>query len=111
MLKLLLEVDFMQYYEKHTDNKEKRAKRLERKRCHELHLTEQIRKRGYYKPSIFVVYKANKDMWITKRASNSKCQKYLKRATNRRIRKMPNELLPIKGGQYKKAFDYWWEWY
>ena len=50
-------------------------------------------------------------MWITKRASNSKCQKYLKRATNRRIRKMPNELLPIKGGQYKKAFDYWWEWY
>ena len=37
--------------------------------------------------------------------------KVFKAATNRRIRNMPNEFMPIKGGQYKKAFDYWWEWY
>ena len=39
MLKLLLEGDVMQYYEQYTNNKEKRAKRFEQKRYHELHLT------------------------------------------------------------------------
>ena len=43
--------------------------------------------------------------WVP--ASNSRAQQWLKRQSNKKTRKM---LVPNHGG-YKKAFDYYWEWF
>ena len=40
---------------------------------------------------------------------NSKAQRYLKRSSNKKVRK--TILSPGKSNQYRKAFDYWWELY
>ena len=40
---------------------------------------------------------------------NSKCQRWIKRETSRRMRKCQG--LPPKGNQYRRLFDYWWELY
>lgn len=40
---------------------------------------------------------------------NSKCQRWLKRVSGKKVRACPN--LPKKGNGYRKVFDYWWSLY
>ena len=40
---------------------------------------------------------------------NSKCQKWLKRVSGKKVRAYP--YLPQKGNGYRKVFDYWWTLY
>lgn len=40
---------------------------------------------------------------------NSKCQRWLKRVSSKKVRVCRN--LPQKGNGYRKVFDYWWEMY
>ncbi len=43
-----------------------------------------------------------------KRSKNSNTQRYLKRASTRKIRRIPATEKPADGGHYRKHFDYWW---
>ncbi len=40
---------------------------------------------------------------------NSKCQQWLKRVSNKKVRTYP--FLPQKGNGCRKVFDYWWSLY
>lgn len=40
---------------------------------------------------------------------NSKCQRWLKRVSNKKVRACPN--LPKNGNGYRRVFDYWWTLY
>ena len=40
---------------------------------------------------------------------NSKCQRWLKRVSGKKVRAYPH--LPPKGNGYRKVFDYWWSLY
>ncbi|WP_251319285.1 hypothetical protein [Flintibacter muris] len=40
---------------------------------------------------------------------NSKCQRWLKRVSSKKVRAYP--CLPQKGNSYRKVFDYWWALY
>ena len=40
---------------------------------------------------------------------NSKCQRWLKRVSNKKVRTCP--YLPKKGNGYRRVFDYWWALY
>lgn len=40
---------------------------------------------------------------------NSKCQRWLKRVSSKKVRACP--CLPRKGNGYRKVFDYWWSLY
>ena len=40
---------------------------------------------------------------------SSNCQRYLKRRSNRKVRKYFD--LSKKGNQYRKVFEYWWTLY
>ena len=40
---------------------------------------------------------------------NSKCQRWLKRVSSKKVRACP--CLPLKGNGYRKIFDYWWALY
>ena len=40
---------------------------------------------------------------------NSKCQRWIKRTTSKKVRAYPD--LPRKGNRYRKIFDYWWTMY
>ena len=40
---------------------------------------------------------------------NSKCQRWLKRVSSKKVRAYP--YLPQKGNGYRKVFDYWWSLY
>ena len=40
---------------------------------------------------------------------NSKCQRWLKRVSSKKVRSCP--CLPRKGNGYRKVFDYWWSLY
>lgn len=66
---------------------------------------------GYYPVDKHGDYTNNKDeIAYYKRISGSRMSKFLKRQSNKKIRrKILDEAL--KGGDYKKWFDYWWELY
>jgi len=40
---------------------------------------------------------------------NSSCQRWIKRATSKKVRACPD--LPPKGNRYRRRFDYWWTLY
>lgn len=40
---------------------------------------------------------------------NSNCQRWIKRATSRRIRRCKE--VPVKGNYYRRLLDYWWTLY
>ena len=44
--------------------------------------------------------------YYIKYPKNSKCQRWLKRISGKRVRAYP--CLPQKGNGYRKVFDYWW---
>ena len=45
-----------------------------------------------------------------KRGKRSGTQKWLKKASCRKVRHLQAEALPPKGNHYRKVFDYWWNW-
>lgn len=47
--------------------------------------------------------------YYIKYPKNSKCQRWLKRESNKKVRACSG--LPQKGNGYRKVFDYWWELY
>lgn len=59
---------------------------------------------GGFKPSLGYISDDGKHH--LPRSSNT--QQWLKRMSNKRVRKTP---LPHKGNGYRKAFDYWYIWF
>lgn len=47
--------------------------------------------------------------YYIKYPKNSKCQRWLKRVSNKKVRAYPS--FPQKGDGYRRVFDYWWSLY
>ena len=99
----------------HLLDKEKRVVSMERQKSRKRRLLNGLSQSGY-KPSIGRGLKWDEELdeYIytdrVKRQKNSKCQKGLKKISERTVRHLPFEALPPKGNHYRKVFDYWWIW-
>ena len=75
----------------HRREKEKRALHIEQRKRHKERLCRELSGSGNCKLSI----------WVDSRLK--KCSKHI-------VRCIPPDVLPPKGNQYRRAFDYWWIW-
>ncbi|MCF0151646.1 MAG: hypothetical protein HUJ80_09590 [Firmicutes bacterium] len=105
------------YLEYHLLCKKKHYERRMQKRNRKKHLVYMLsHKSSYLRPSIYVPveYDAELDDYFhidrVKRARDSYAQRFLKRVSARKVRKLGYDELPMKGNGYRKAFDYWWTW-
>ena len=101
--------------DEHLLNKEKRFVSMKRQKNRKRRLLNVLSHSGY-KPSIGRGLKWDEELeeYIytdrVRRQKNSKCQKGLKKTSERTVRHLPFEALPPKGNYYRKAFDCWWIW-
>lgn len=94
-------------YDRERNQKPKKSKRLDRysrKQKGKSHF-ERLAKQGVY----FVYETENEQTGkkYVKRLYLSGCRKLAKRETNRKVRNSKNDF-SLKGGGYRKKFDYWW---
>ena len=61
-----------------------------------------------YKKGGFVWYDEDKQRYIRYHMAGYKVAKYLRRLSNKKVRKYP---YAMNYGMYRKVYDYWWEIY
>ena len=54
--------------------------------------------------------KKSGEIILIRRYKNSNIQCRLKKCSKHIVRCIPPDVLPPKGNQYRRAFDYWWIW-
>ena len=102
--------------EEHIRKKEKRYIRMKRQKQHKQRLLYELSHCTGYKPSIWLECEWNRELkkYVytnrIKRGKRSGTQKWLKKASCRRVRHLQAEALPPKGNHYRRVFDYWWIW-
>ena len=95
----------------HSRRKGRRRISKARQRAHVRRLQEGL-SIGGIKPSIYLKYDYEKKERTGRihRASHSGGTKWMKRQSNRVIRKTPSGQLPRKGNGYRRRYDYWNIW-
>lgn len=86
--------------------KEKRYKSRKVQMARERRRFNRLRASKKYRPSIW----ADESTGRVERAKHSHYQKFYKKYSNRKTRKMSINIALPKGNDYRKEFDYWWGW-
>ena len=96
----------------HRREKEKRALHIEQRKGHKERLCRELSGSGNCKLSIWVDSRKKKsgEIILIRRYKNSNIQCRLKKCSKHIVRCIPPDVLPPKGNQYRRAFDYWWRW-
>lgn len=96
----------------HRREKEKRALHIEQRKGHKERLCRELSGNGNCKLSIWVDSRKKKsdEIILIRRYKNSNIQCRLKKCSKHIVRCIPPDVLPPKGNQYRRAFDYWWIW-
>jgi len=110
------EIDYEELCKEHLNIKRKKSNRRNNRKHKTKRLCSQLINHGNWKPSIWADGdwnpKTQKYEYSgrVKRAKHSNQQKWMKRYSNRVIRRNPENMISQKGNYYKKQFDYWWTW-